>query len=353
MNMKRMLLFLLCAVLAITVASPAQAKPYRGPSPAQILTDKDLPQFVKDAADQIVLSEYGTTGMVRDSLLFLGVYAPGDIKHPPKFAEAIADAFLQRGSDVCDYDNLGVGCSSIMRGDPDITLGRPRVNDRDNTSYALYRPLQLSQKLGYRFKPVSQVIEGFPPAQPGGNQTGQGVLLIRVYKVPTVTTKPAKDTLYLKKEYRTETVREVPTFWVRPTVGFAGCWLDPQRVVTPSIGVAAGTHFGTWNVGAYAVEGQDFQPPNRGTSAYGIQFGDELCTSVRLGYRSTWTEIRGDGHTTARSEGGEVGIGYGFPAVRIGLGVAVLQYADLDNRSGSYKPALTLNVDFGPLLLAK
>jgi len=253
MNIRRWFTLLLGALLAITVASPAQAKPYRGSSPTQIMTDKDLPQFVKDAADAIVLSEYGTTGVVRDSMLFLSVYAPGDIKHLPKFAEAIADAFLRRGSDVCDYDNIGVGCSSIMRGDPDITLGRPRVNDRDNTSYALYRPLQLSQKLGYRFKPVAQVIEGFPPARPSEIQTGQGVLLIRVFKVPVAYTRPAKDTLTVLQEQRSD------AFAIGPTIGVVYVNVDGNDFLSPSIGIVIRHD----NVMLFMSDGRTFEETRR------------------------------------------------------------------------------------------
>lgn len=348
-------LLMLSAFVVMISSIPASAKPYRGPSPVQILTDKGMPQFVKDAADAIVLTECGM-GMVRDSMLFLSVYKPGDIKHPPAEAVGIALAFLNRGSDACDFMNLGVGCSSVMREDPDISLGNQRVDDRDNTAYALFRSLQLSQKLKYRFKPVLQVIEGFPPAHSGANQTGQGVLLIRVYKPPMENGRPEKDTLAIMHDTRTErieVVRGMPAYWIRPTVGFGGAWLEKQRVTAPTFGIVAGTHFGAYTVGAYAVEGQDFQPQNRGTAAYGIQFGDELGPSIRVGYRSTRTEIRGDGHTTERAEGVEIGIGHGFPVCRLGLGIDVLQYANLTDRGGEYRPAFTVNIDLGPLFLAK
>lgn len=163
-----------------------------------------------------------------------------------------------------------------------------------------------------------------------------------------------RDTLYLKTtERRTEVINRVPVFWFRPTIGFGGAWLDKQHVITPTISGVLGARFGRYNISGYATAGQDFQPQNRGTSALGLQLGDDLGPYVRVGYRSTWTGIRGDGHNYARAEGGEAGIGYGFSVARIGLSIPVLQYADLPDGGGDVRPAITVNADFGPLFQAK
>lgn len=298
--MKRMLLFLLCAVLAIVFAAPAQAKKV---FVNEVLGQDQLPDRIVTKVWGMRFTPYNKDAYI-DSMIFYTMENNGDTR--PRGAEALGAVWnfsydLSRG----DYEVFFVGTASLRR----FHLATPRKSDLNNSSLGYARAGALNDTLGNPGVPFPQTIRDWRP----------GVLVVRVCFPAAEEQSRTRDTLTIvhetKTEHTMETVREIPTYWVRPTVGFAGCWLDPQRIVTPSIGIAAGTHFGAWNVGAYAVEGQDFQPRNRGTACYGVQFGDELGPSVRVGYRSTWTEIRGDGHTTERSEGGEVGIGYGFPGI--------------------------------------
>ena len=336
------MLLLLCGVLAMTFASPALAKPYRGRSPYQILTDKDLPQFVHDRAQAIVVSEFGI-GALPESLLYLGVSLPGDVKNFDQNAKEIAKKFAHG-----EY-TLGAGCSSIMPTDPDITKKRQRVNDRLNTDYAFLRAVQLSQQLDYMVRPVTEIIEGFPPLEAGSIQSGQGVLLIRVIPPPMGEMPTKHDTTVVVHNDTTVVIKKLPSVWVRLTAGAGAYWIGPQHIMTPMGGIVAGTHFKKYVIGVYGNGGQNFQPTNGGTGAIGAQFGYEIGPSLRIGYRATWTEFRGRGDSSARSEGVEFGLGYGFPAVKIGAAVSMQMYADLDHPNGLYTPAATVSLDFGPL----
>lgn len=327
--MNRMLsaVLFLSVFLAAATTSVADAKATRtaqkGPETV-LINYEQLPLWVQNEGRRMLHSRH-RNAVVKD-MLFVGDFPDtGDVIR-------LTQAAIDSASWFCDVDYLcgqgvlPIGCSSPRH--YDSRRSTAIMSEFFNTLLGPPRANTLASTMMTPDEPYNGTITGYRP----------GVLLVFYDNPPVDVGEPTTS---------------APPAVHDTSVGVAGTWLTPQRVLTPTGGVAAGTHFGEYVVGMYAVAGQDFQPQNRGTAAYGVQFGSELGASVRLGYRSTWTELRGDGHTTERAEGGEIGIGYGFPVCRVGLGVAILQYANLNDRGGKYLPAITFNLDLGPLFQAK
>lgn len=341
--MNRMLsavLFLSVFLAAATGVAEAKATRAAQKGPETVIINyEQLPHWVQNEGRRMLHSRH-RNAHVKD-MLFVGDFPDtGDVIRLTQAAIDTAGWFGDMDY-LCGQGVLPIGCSSPRH--YDSRRSTTIMSEFFNTLLGPPRANTLASTMMTPDEPYNGTITGYRP----------GVLLVFYDNPPVDVKEPTTSAPPAIHDPSVGVAEAVLTLWVRPSVGVAGTWLTPQRVLTPTGGVAGGTHFGKYVVGMYAVAGQDFQPQNRGTAAYGVQFGSELGASVRLGYRSTWTELRGDGHTTERAEGGEIGIGYGFPVCRVGLGVAILQYANLNDRGGKYLPAITFNLDLGPLFQAK
>lgn len=184
------------------------------------------------------------------------------------------------------------------------------------------------------------------------NHHARGVYVILTEPIiATVPTRPQRIEAPLQPLEHELRIRELERrgLWLRPSLGAGLITMDPLGFATPVVGLAGGYRFGQTDVGFYTLQGQDFQPDLRGLCRYGLQLGDELGWAFRLGYQSDWTELRGDGHTDRRREGGEVGVTYGTSVLSVSGYFGLGWYADRRDRDGQLEPSLGLALNLGPV----
>lgn len=217
---------------------------------------------------------------------------------------------------------------------------RRKVSQMSNWSVGVARANWLWAENGYVGEVLPMTIM---------NHRARGVYVIVTEKIITPSVIAQRDTITLQPRVVYVGNPNATRVWFRPALGGGLITTNPVGFAAPVASLVGGFRLGQTDVGVYAMEGQTFQPDNRGFNRYGFQYGDELGWAFRLGYQSDWTELRGDGHTDRRREGGEVGVAYGTPVFSVSGYVGLGWYSDRRDRDGQLEPALGLVLNLGPV----
>ncbi len=301
-------------------------------------------RFLKPSTQitEIIEAIYGPQASIRDIWQYRGfsLGGPGDIGRIE-----ISSARDHIATISSEEDGVWIGATDPRRYDPRFTGSSKKMNELYNHDLRIARATFMNAQTGFECLPSLQGIEN----------DVRGAYLVVVKRPPGMATlvpgRPVptkRETLVVKREFHHYS-GSGQQFWFRPAIGGSFIATDPTSYLSPLIAGTAGGRLGRYDVGIYAAEGQDFQPDNRGLTRYGLQLGDELGWAFRLGYQSNSSEIRGDGHTTRRREGGEAGLSFGWPAVSLSLFGNVGWYSDLHDRDGRIEPGISGQLTIGPI----
>ena len=331
MNVFRTLIILMCSmVLTNWTLRTAQAQ-----------THLLVPSWVHAKVDSTVSAVYGT-GTRLVSVKKYGYFPErGDAGRAIPMEEI--HRFRRDLVDVTStQDGVLFGATSPTRFDPIHTGNSATMNDLNNQSLRIRRAQFMNNASGRQCLVIGDGIE---------NDTTVVYLAIveRPSNVPSKVPGRVAESPRMVQPINNSTTVVSTSAWFRPSIGAGLQTMEPFGFATPLISGSGGIRLGSTDVGVYAMEGQDFQPDLRGLSRYGVQLGDELGWALRLGYQSDWVEIRGDGHTDRRREGGEVGVAYGTPIFSLSGYVNLGWYADRRDRAGRIEPGLSLALTLGPV----
>lgn len=332
MNVFRALIILMCSMVFMNWTPPT----------AQAQTRLPVSTWVHAKIDSTVSAVYGA------GTRLVSVKKYGHFPERGDAGRAIPMEEIHRlRRDLVDVtstqDGVLFGATSPTRFDPIHTGNSATMNDLNNQSLRIRRAQFMNNASGRQCLVIEDGIE---------NDTT--VVYLAIVERPSNVPSKVPGRIVESPRSPQPSAGSITTFvsakaWFRPSVGAGLQTMEPYGFATPLISGSGGIRLGSTDVGIYAMEGQDFQPDLRGLSHYGVQLGDELGWALRLGYQSDWTELRGDGHTDRRREGGEVGVAYGTPVFSLSGYVNLGWYADRRDRAGRIEPGLALALTFGPV----
>lgn len=282
----------------------------------------------------IVRAMYGPTAIIEGAWLYEGFSDGGSTDLPNETASA---AQRRAASLAPDLRLLIVAGSSPLRFDLKYGGHNPKISAKSNAALRLDRAQWFNSLIRFRG-------DVYPPGLANDRKAVYLVAVRVSAPIPPAVVAPPYERIIVREALSPSAWPD----WFRGGLGWMGVASDRIEAGLFSATLSAG-----WNlserssIGAYAGGGLNFGSPNDRSAHAGFEYRPKRHLFVRLGYRSAAVEIPGDGHTLARYEGPEVGIGYRRNLVEAGLYGSRGKYADVDDRRWRDKSLVSFELTLG------